>query len=463
MRRLEAGEEDAVELVHLVLRQFSRGARVTRRQLLHVRHLRPPRQTLAEADADGRGQEGVEVGVEVGGDPEQVEEKAEHDGPLGGELVDEYGREETRGEHRQVHDAHRDDAEPVTRVQTRLDILDGAERGEDEDEAGGQDEQVASVRPAAAASLLVRVVGGVRAGPDGRCGRGGGTRSLRVSVRRVRVPPDRRDVIRRRDVINECRLRQLPEDAAVSGGAHFDDRRDGHVVRCSGGTGSGGGTGSEHVDVGELVLLVLVARRRLVAVLALRAHDALDEVRRRVLSGSLGLLRRVLVALVASSRQLRREQVARPARPVRRKVKADVAAEIPRRQRHRARQCASPTTDVFGFSIHVASSYVREATVRDGLPYVTGPVWRRQSAGGWHLSGRLSCVCDRRGQKMAIEYCVNAPAAERMNVDKRRLERALIYAQICPGWLWGGSDDPPSYPRRARPLTVTARRSLLAR
>jgi len=119
---------------------------------------------------------------------------------------------------------------------------------------------------------------------------------------------------------------------------------------------------------------VLVARRRLVAVLALRADDALDKVRRRVLSRSLRLLRRVLVALVASSRQLRREQVARPARTIRRKVKADVAAEIPRRQRHRARQCVSPTANVFAFSIHVAISYVRDAKVRDGLPYVTGPV-----------------------------------------------------------------------------------------
>jgi len=51
----------------------------------------------------------------------------------------------------------------------------------------------------------------------------------------------------------------------------------------------------------------------------------------------------------------------------------------------------------------------------------------------WLAFGRALVVCGRRGQKMAIEYCVNAPVAERVNVDKRRRSRALIYAQICPG------------------------------
>ena len=157
VRRLEAREEHAVELVQLVLRQFSRRSRVTGRELLHVGDLGAPREALAEADADGGGQQRVEARVEVGGDPEQVEEEPEHDGPLGGELVDEHWRKETRREHRQMHDAHGDDAQTVASVDTRLDVLDGTEGGEDEDEAGCQHEQVASACPAAASHGLAIV------------------------------------------------------------------------------------------------------------------------------------------------------------------------------------------------------------------------------------------------------------------------------------------------------------------
>ena len=158
MRRLKAREEHAVELVQLILREFSRRSRVTGRELLHVGHLGTPREALAEADADGGGQQRVEARVEVGGDPEQVEEETEHDGPLGRELVDEHWRKETRGEHRQVHDAHGDDAESVAGVDTRLDVLDGSERGEDEDEADCQHEQVPPVSPTAASRVAIGVV-----------------------------------------------------------------------------------------------------------------------------------------------------------------------------------------------------------------------------------------------------------------------------------------------------------------
>ena len=117
--------------------------------------------------------------------------------------------------------------------------------------------------------------------------------------------------------------------------AHFDSRH-GHVVR-------GTRPDDERVDVRQFVLFVvfvlfvLVACRRLVAVLALRTNDRLDEVCGGVLTRRITLLCRVPVALVAASGQLRREHIARSTRTIRRKVEAYIPAQIPRRQRHRTR------------------------------------------------------------------------------------------------------------------------------
>ena len=152
---------------------------------------------------------------------------------------------------------------------------------------------------------------------------------MSICLARGRAFLDRRDVIWLRDAIDERRLVQLSVDMGVVRRAHFDGR-DGHVVRCT-------GCDDERVDVGQFVLFVLVACRRLVAVFPLRADNTLDEVCRDVLKRRVRLLRRVPVALVATSGQLRREQVARSTRTIRRKVEAYIPAQIPRRQRHRTR------------------------------------------------------------------------------------------------------------------------------
>ena len=142
-----------------------------------------------------------------------------------------------------------------------------------------------------------------------------------MSIRRARTRAsiDRCDVIWRRDAIDERRLGQLSVDRGVVRRAHFDGRY-GHVVRC---------TRPDDERVGQFVLFVLfvlVACRRLVAVLALRATDCLDEVCSGVLTRRITLLCRVPVALVAASGQLRREHIARSTRTIRRKVEAYIPA-----------------------------------------------------------------------------------------------------------------------------------------
>ena len=63
-----------------------------------------PHGSRTEAEDEGRGDEGVELGIELGGDVGGVAEHADNEGPLDLEPVDQYGRQEhARDDERGVH------------------------------------------------------------------------------------------------------------------------------------------------------------------------------------------------------------------------------------------------------------------------------------------------------------------------------------------------------------------------
>ena len=135
MCRLEAGQENAIKLAEFLVGQLPGKMGIIHGQLLDVCDLRAPGQALAEADSDRSGDEGVEVGVEIGCDPKEVEKEAQHDGPLGCEFVDEDRGEEACEEHGAMHASHGNDSQPAFGVEARLEVLYGAKRCEDKDEA----------------------------------------------------------------------------------------------------------------------------------------------------------------------------------------------------------------------------------------------------------------------------------------------------------------------------------------